>query len=692
MTYKEFFIHKQSGTYAETLEAFGLAKLLNEILQRSGVSGRKITIEDRGSYYLVNCNKEITDEMLDALGYFQIVKFILKSNHKYDSKVYSQILQQLESLEDKRAVQSFQEVKKKYKSKDDEYKKAKKEFDKIQKEVLEKQKNYFLESAYFDDDLKKRLTKGEKSVNSIKIDLDLAYNSKLILESGIDIFNFPEQEKERNNYFEERKKVKEEKKDNYQQALKQLEDKHSSEFGNKIDYEFDVYREIKKNPYSSFLKVYFNFFNNKEYFNTILKYLFAFYSQSKPKALPKEIELFKRIPFQQLYTPDRGKGLNRQKADGSKLENASGYWYSETMRISGALLAMKCQQIKMDKQGQKWDIKLFVPEFQSIQISKIRELVLEFKKYSDGNAPIKVDVLNTLRFIEVFIKLTPEYKGKIRNTVKGFYNVYQKQMNKDKTKPKTVMNLAFINTPDFVAYTNKQEGKEWIDILKSQRDIISAIEEMGDSVQGLQQYRNFLGSAGQNALMYFNRFSYWYASHLMSFLSGLKSEQENSRAYFQYKSFQIETLNKFYKNMDNKELNLSEIIINEGFKAVASAIRKSTVSLQYTPKESRKFEIRYGLAQQLQNKSKSKEDLATFIGEFIGTYNAETARNAEKNNGKPLRANVKDEELIQFYSLLDKNPAHLIGAFLASYGFALNKKETPETVVNSEEGLTESKN
>lgn len=131
--------------------------------------------------------------------------------------------------------------------------------------------------------------------------------------------------------------------------------------------------------------------------------------------------------------------------------------------------------------------------------------------------------------------------------------------------------------------------------------------------------------------------------------------------------------------MDTQELNLTEIINNDGFQAVAKAIRKSTISLQYTPKEQRQFEIRYGLAQQLQNKSKSKTDLATFIGEFVGIYNAETGRYAEKNNGKAPRATVKDAELMSFYQIIDANPPRLVGALLASYGFALTAKENTKT-------------
>jgi hypothetical protein len=77
----------------------------------------------------------------------------------------------------------------------------------------------------------------------------------------------------------------------------------------------------------------------------------------------------------------------------------------------------------------------------------------------------------------------------------------------------------------------------------------------------------------------------------------------------------------------------------------------------------------------LQTKSKSKEDLAEFTGDFITFYNAETAREAEKT-GQSLRRHVRDNELTEFYLLLDKFPSKLVGALLASYGFALSAKDT----------------
>ncbi len=52
--YKDFIIKKHSGTYAETLEAFGVANFINEILHRSLITGYKVIIDDKDTHYLVS--------------------------------------------------------------------------------------------------------------------------------------------------------------------------------------------------------------------------------------------------------------------------------------------------------------------------------------------------------------------------------------------------------------------------------------------------------------------------------------------------------------------------------------------------------------------------------------------------------------------------------------------------------------
>ena len=570
--YQDFTIKKQTGTYSETLEAFGVANLISNIFSNRNIQGIQIKILDKGTHYLVTSNKPITDDIFNNISFFLVIKFIKKKANQ-------------------------------------------------------------------------------------------------TIPNGIPLngyFDYPQNKAIQDEFKERYKQIEKLKPDEVKsKAKKELNEEKLSEYGRKIDAEYDVFREIIKNPYVSFEKLFNNFYENQEHFQALIKEILNYYTEQKsPK---KHFKLIDEKPTsQQLYNPNQGKGLNKGKANNATMGNISSNWISETMKTSGALTFMFCQYVKV---GSSYDLKIYVPEFNDIFLNEANKVVFNFKKYLKSTSPVRLDIINILDFTEKFIKETPEYnKGKVKNTIKGFHSVYQKDLGQNKA----VANIAFIQTPDFVEYNTKEQGIEWIEILNQQKTIISNIEELGDSLQGLQSYRNFLGSIGSAALDHFIKFSYWYAGYLM--------QQLTKKNRF-IRTFKIEHLDKFYKNM---EPTLTEITQNDGFKAVAAAIRKSTVNLQYTPKDQRKFEIRYGLAQQLQNKSKSKNDLATFIGEFIGTYNSETGRNAEKNGGKALRANVKDGELIKFYEILDRTSPRLVGALLASYGFALSSKEKVEEVDKNE--------
>lgn len=572
-----FYIKKQTGTYSETLEAFGVANLLDEIFVRNKIKGVQIILKDLEHSYLVETNKEVTEDLICNLTYFQIIKFI------------------------------------------------------------------------------------KKDVNQ---DIPNGIN---------DYFDYPQQKAIQDEYkerYEQVKKLKTE--EEKKKERKRITEEKLSEFGKRIDAEFDVFREIKGNPYASFTKLYENFPLNQDSFTRVVSAILKYYEIGE--LIKLNIKLVEEKPTaQQLYNPNQGKGLNRDKANNVLMGNLKNHWIAETMKISGALSFMVCQYVKV---GSSYDLKIYVPEFNEITFRDTKELTKEFKKYLKSVSPVKLDIINSLSFATQFIKRTPEFTGKIRKTIKGFHSVYQKDLGQNKA----VANIAFVATPDFVTYSTKKESYEWIEILEYQKILIANIEEQGDTMKGLLTYRNFLGAVGNASLNYFYDFSFWYASYLM---------QKLTKGNRFVRTFKCEDLNKFYNNMASNDLKLTEIIQNEGFLAVAQAIRKSTVSLQYTPKDQRKFEIRYGLAQQLQNKSKSKEDLTTFIGEFISIYNAETARNAEKNGGKALRANVKDSELLQFYTLIDRNSPRFIGALLASYGFALNKKEVSQNETDEEDTIYE---
>lgn len=576
---KAFYIKKQSGTYSETLEAFGVATLLDEIFERNNVKGIQIIIKDLEHSYVVETNKELTEDLISNLTYFQIIKFIKKeANQNIPNGINDYF-----DYPKQKAIQ-------------DEYKERYKQVEKIKSEEEKKK---------------------------------------------------------------ERKRITEEK---------------LSEFGKKIDSEYHVIGEIcSKNPYDSYSKLYSIIYENKDEFRDIVKLLLNPFVEQKFGV--NKIKIKSTHTAQSLCNPNSGKGLNKPKATGASSSNIDSTWISELLKISGAIGFMNYQLTKV---GTKFDSKISVPEFNEITLRDAKNIFFDFRKTLKVKSPIKLDIINTFNFIISFIKNSDNYRGRLKKSIKGFHSVYQKKLG-GPTKPGTVVNISYLSTPDFISINNRDEAHQWIEILEHQKALIENIDEQGDAMKGLLIYRNFLGAVEKSSLNYFNNFSFWYSGYLM---------QKLTKGNRFVRTFNIEELNKFYSYMANKDLKLIEIIQNEGFLAIAQAIRKSTVSLQYTPKDQRKFEIRYGLAQQLQNKSKSKEDLTTFIGEFIGVYNAETARNAEKNSGKALRSNVKDSELLQFYMLLDHCSPRLLGALLSSYGFALNKKDAPKNE-NEEETLSD---
>jgi len=563
--YYTFKVKKTTGTYSDSLEAFGLANLLNDIQSRAELPHAKLLIEDKGLYYEITSKPEFQLDQIKELSYFPLFQYVIRDTYEtFDENC----------------------------------------FDYPKQRDLKKERQELTQKAY------KEFAGKDKS--------------ELL-----------------------------------KQKLKEIERIYSEE--KIISPQLDVYSQvITPNNFVGFDKLYRNISSNKEFFPEIVQAILDNYSGRKVELNTKALTNFDdNVTALQIYNPTTGKGQNKGKASGASAGPIRLNWISETMKISGALTNMLCQLVKV---GSSYDMKVVVPDFKKAEYNKQKQIVLAFKKNIKGNTPLKVDILNLLIVNKQLIEFTDEYSNfKAKNILTGLHSTYQKDLGQNKA----VVNIAKLQTPDFIEFNTADEAKDWVECLKEQINIIGSTEELGDATQGLIAYRTFLTSSHFPS---WAKFIFWYAEHIMSSFS------KNKYAL----PFKVTSLNKLFKNMNMNEFKIAEIISNEGFQKVAYAIRKSTVTLQYTPKDQRKFEIRYGLAQNLQNKSKSASDLAEFIGEFIATFNAETARYVEKT-GTVLRANIRDNELTQFYGLLDKYPSTVIGALLASYGFALTEKEATKT-------------
>lgn len=558
-----FKIQRKSGTYAELLETYGLANLLNKILLKKNID-ESVSIHAIGdSDYEIRLSQTLPENVFEGMDYFPFFKYI-KKEIKTDVSQYPDC------------------------------------YDYPLLKERKKERQNLLNAAY-------KLTDKEQKGNAIKN-----------IKTGFDAEN-------------------------------------------PIPYEFDVVAQfINPNVFSGFDKLYQSFFSNKNRFYDFLKEIKKYYTDDNYKNTEFK-KIIKKLAFEksptatQLLNPNQGKGLKATKANSVSGGNFNSNWISESMKISGALSDMICQLVKV---GSSYDLKVFVPEYKEVNYTDKSELIKKFKKSLKGNTPIKIDILNILLLTQIVIEHS-EFMGlrrKVKDIVSGLHSVYQKDLGQNKA----VVNIGFIQVPNFIDIGNREENETWIEILNEQRKIIGSISELGSTTQGLLLYRDFISGG---SLENFFKFSFWYAIYLSTELSNKKYARP----------FSIETLNKFYYSMDTQELKLSEIISNNGFKAVAEAIRKSTVSLLTVPKDARKYDVRYGVAQVLQSKSKSSADLVEYVGDFISFYNSETAMKSDK--GINLRRNIRENELTEFYLLLDKFPSKLVGALLASYGFALAKKD-----------------
>ena len=494
-----------------------------------------------------------------------------------------------------------------------------------------------------------------------------------------DSFNYPTQrewKKERQALIAQAYKEYKGKEKESERDRRIAEIKNIFETDKRIDIALDIYVQIiTPNNFPGFDKLYQNIFNNKDLFSLFISEIIHTYGEDdydnkEFEEIVKNLRFSKNITATQLYNPNQGQGVNKIKADGLNRKNFDSSWISESLKISGALSDMICRLVKV---GSSYDLKVFVPEYKQVNYPFKSKLISDFKKYLKGNTPIQIDILNILLLTQKVIE-NLGYVGvrrKVKNIVSGLHSVYQKDLGQNKA----VVNIGFIQVPDFIEIGNQEENQTWIDILENQRQIIGGIKELNGATQGLLFYRNFISGSDINS---FFKFSHWHAGYI--------SIQLSNKQYV--KLFSIESLNQFYKCMDTNELKLSEITSSVGFQAIAYAIRKSTVTLLLTPKEARQYEPRYGVAQILQSKSKSSTDLAEYIGDFISFYNSETAMKSDKEKPgktpevlspeqKTMRSRryVRENELSDFYSLLDKYPSKLVGALLASYGFALSAKE-----------------
>jgi hypothetical protein len=325
------------------------------------------------------------------------------------------------------------------------------------------------------------------------------------------------------------------------------------------------------------------------------------------------------------------------------------------------------------------------------------------------SSSIKADIAVLLNYTEEFLKYIErpgkrQRFGKVSDVVGGFYCAYFKKSSRQRSAF-SLTNLPFLQLPTWVRFQNKvptgEEIGEYQSIIKHQQEILfyrysdsGNFEDFLDENKSeghdlLHLYREFLSGGSLVAML---DFFAGLAALIMQQASKQKPGQQST-----YKQFNLTKVRRLILLM---EPTLKEIIDDDGFQAVARAVRLCTVTAQWlkaTKKKKPQHEIRYGLAQELKRKAPFKDEFTSSIMEFINQYQTENARYRER--GGTNIHQVTTTHVRRLAALIDDcpgNSAEPVASLLLAYGYAFDdsrseheeEQEATDSTTDATQGVT----
>jgi len=235
---------------------------------------------------------------------------------------------------------------------------------------------------------------------------------------------------------------------------------------------------------------------------------------------------------------------------------------------------------------------------------------------------------------------------------------------------KAVSAIATLGLPGWFPMESNADAQEWRAILDEHQRVVRGLQDdHSDEISLLIAYRRFLERRGEDAVRALVEFVCQYGPFVI-------------RAREQGRRIRSMRADYFRRILMGIAPSLSAVFDDPGFRAVAAAVRKSTVSAQALKAMGRRDyrEIRYDLLPELRRKSSlpGVKPLAEAVSDFVSKYNAENARRREM--GKPAPKNVTTDEFSSLVALIEKCGAPTVGLLLCAYGSCREprEEETPE--------------
>jgi len=374
----------------------------------------------------------------------------------------------------------------------------------------------------------------------------------------------------------------------------------------------------------------------------------------------------------QLFSPNAAKGYCLLKPNGTgRNDKTKENWvdpFQEWLKYRG-YFSIACPFFEGDK-----NIRLLCPVPGDIAFTSFKEVAARLNREGVYGGPPKMDALAVLRLAMLLIRHSEEYAAapklripglKLAGTAPGkVISEIQVTQYQSLGQSRAIAAMFRLAVPAWFDIHSEQDAQEWLDILGEHEAVVRALrDDHSDEIGLLVAYRRFLERRGPAAATALVEFLGQYGPFL------LRAREQGRRI----RAFQTDRMERIVVAND---ASLAEILDNPGFKAVAAAVRRSTVSAQALKamRVQNYREIRYDLLPDLRRKrSLPGTPFIEAVAEFISLYNAENARRRELGMSAP--ANVTTEELQAFTELVDTRGSALVGALLCAYGSCREPRE-----------------
>ena len=378
---------------------------------------------------------------------------------------------------------------------------------------------------------------------------------------------------------------------------------------------------------------------------------------------------------QQLYNPDQGKGQNRTKATGLSIGNVDNFWLSEWLKAVGFYEAAITRLMRGVK-----DRKTFVVAPRELTFSESQAIMATFMdKMQVSEMPTRFDILAAIRYTKALLEyFSTEESGMARlmglqnvkkRIVAGFYTAFYKDLG----NAIATMNLAFVALPGWITIRSREDVQLYLNpeiglLTELEKLVRQFDEEHSDAFTLLQYLRDFV--SGDDLTAFF-RFTNAFPAYLIS-------QRERGKYAYALSTLFIERL------VMSTNPQLGRILESEGFQNIAYAIRQSTVTAQYRKKQGdRKYDVRYGLGQELARKARYPGDFVAELCDFLQKYNAENAQVMETRSG-PYRRSIKTTDIDDIVMLVDEFGSETVANLLIAYGYARVSREDDATEEENE--------